>query len=144
MRILAALALTGCAVPPPVVNVREARSDEYVRPSDSTDVLDYVPGCRDLRGDLAPELYAPLVTYLRAHGLDDYKVVLGVEGADAQLDDGHFMVIDPLSEIGSLVLAERHDPGGRRFIAEEHYCVHVVRRAGVITLVLEAAGSLIT
>lgn len=74
----------------------------------------------------------------------DYTLVLGGEGNDANMGDGQFMVIDPLSEVGALSIEQRHDPGGRMVISEEIYCVHVERRAGVITLVLEAAGSLIT
>jgi len=142
---LAALAITACALPAPVVSVRSARSGE-LEPAEPPDLVAvFAPvGCSETRGEPAAELYAPLVEHLRQHGYADYTLVLD---GHVPLVDGQFMMIDPRSEIGALVLAQRRgtdERDGRAFFSERGYCVHVVREPGHITLVLVLAGDVIT
>jgi hypothetical protein len=119
----------------PSVVVRLAdRQDEFPQPPLVDQEI--IPGCRT-RGSLAPELYQPLLTYVRAHLVRDRDVhaQLISDDTDSKAPEGDSISIEPRSEVGELRIETRSG----RFSSGSTFCIHV-RHDGNRTLIILEPG----
>ena len=145
----------GTAAPPPQshgpieyassVSVRLAeRGDVFPQPTlMAVPALSVEDGCRTTRGDFAPQLYDPILTYLRMHIIRDpsAQAQLIPEGADSgTLGRGTTIWIQPRTQIGALAIETRDGSFG----AGHYFCVHVRHQGARTLLILEPVGSWIT
>ena len=150
-RFLALLA--ACGAPPvapadqpivyaPSVVVRLAdRQDVFPKPTLVQRDLATV-GCGTTRGSRAPELYKPILTYVRSHLVrdDDVQARLISDDSPDAPPEGRSIAIEPRSEIGELRI-ETHSGSFSKGVT---FCMHIRHDGNRTLVILEPAGDWIT
>jgi hypothetical protein len=129
--------LAACSQVP--VAVRSAAPDERW-PREEGDLFWMVASCREESGELAPALFEPLQIYVQDALVDRGARIFLDVGQEIPADEGTTVTIVPRDEIGSISINGHH---GNNYYVARAYCVHVVRRAGAVTLVLELETDII-
>jgi hypothetical protein len=129
----------------PSVVVRLAdRQDVFPKPSliESESLVAVRGRCVTIRGSLAPELYQPILTYVRSHlvrvGNPHAQLISDDPGGD--VPEGVSILIAPRNEIGELRIENHNGSSG----SGNAFCMHVRHDGNRTLIILEPAGEWIT